>query len=423
MADSKDRIVFLSVPESLRGRIESMTHHRDEDDGHDHADDEEDEDYDEDGHERHLHEEGEDHDDEGHVHHHEEFAIDPEIPIPVELALGEETLNLEELSWEMILSGMLQVVSTNIKPEWTAYYRRFVLTLRPDILSEFTEAAILKAKNGDFDAALEILAALRGLFPQFPPVLLNQALVLEEQAASLDQAGREEDAEKRYVAAEQAYGEVLALEPPFPNALFNAGHFYLKRRDYRRAKECFTSSLAVEGTVDLAALLDEEKKENAEFLLREIEEGGLDDESFQEAYNFIRQGNEEAGLASIRSFLERHPSVWNGWFILGWGLRRLERWEDALASFKKTLEMGGENSDTRNEAAICLMELEDFSAARKELETALRDDPDNIKIISNLGVLAMRQGDDDEAAAFFRIVQELEPEDPLAAQYFAGRNF
>ncbi|GHV45934.1 hypothetical protein AGMMS49546_33010 [Spirochaetia bacterium] len=392
--DLQDRIVFLSVPESLRGRIDH------------------------------------------HEHGHEEFSIDPEIPIPVELAPGESSLNLEELSWEMILSGMLHVISTDTKPAWTNYYRRFVLTLRPDIRGEFTEAAILKAKNGDFDMALEILAALRGLFPQFPPVLLNRALVLEEQAAALELAGREEEAEKQYAAAEQAYGETLALEPPFPNAFFNAGHFYLKRRDYRRAKECFTASLSVDGAaypqpgsegaegspLDMAALLDEEKKENAENILKEIEEGGLDDESFQEAYNFIRQGNEEAGLASIRSFLERHPSVWNGWFILGWGLRRLERWEDALASFRKALELGGENSDTRNETAICLIELEDFPAARKELETALRDDPDNVKIISNLGVLAMRQGDDAEAAAFFRIVLELEPDDPLAAQYFAGLN-
>jgi hypothetical protein len=31
----------------------------------------------------------------------------------------------------------------------------------------------------------------------------------------------------------------------------------------------------------------------------------------------------------------------------------------------------------------------------------------------------MRQGDDDEAAGFFRIVLELEPEDPLATQYFS----
>jgi Flp pilus assembly protein TadD len=66
------------------------------------------------------------------------------------------------------------------------------------------------------------------------------------------------------------------------------------------------------------------------------------------------------------------------------------------------------------------MELEDFSGARKELETALWEDPENVKLISNLGILAMHQGDDDEAAAFFRTVIEIEPDDPVAKEYFAN---
>jgi Flp pilus assembly protein TadD len=66
------------------------------------------------------------------------------------------------------------------------------------------------------------------------------------------------------------------------------------------------------------------------------------------------------------------------------------------------------------------MEMRDFKGARKELEAALRKEPENVKIISNLGVLAMKNGDDDEAAAFFRTVLELEPEDPLAAAYLRG---
>jgi Flp pilus assembly protein TadD len=103
---------------------------------------------------------------------------------------------------------------------------------------------------------------------------------------------------------------------------------------------------------------------------------------------------------------------------LGWGLRRLSRWEDAAAAFTKALERGGDNNDTRNELAICLMELGNHKAARRELEAALREEPENVKIISNLGVLAMRNGDDDEAAAFFRTVLELEPGDPVAGEFF-----
>ena len=50
------------------------------------------------------------------------------------------------------------------------------------------------------------------------------------------------------------------------------------------------------------------------------------------------------------------------------------------------------------------MELGMLPESRGRLERALRKEPENIKIISNLGVLARRQGRDDEAAGFFRIV-------------------
>jgi Flp pilus assembly protein TadD len=392
------RILFLAVPESVRGRIESMTHHA-----------------------AHDHEDGEPCADEDHA---DEFQIRPEIPIPVEIPPGEESFNLEDLSWEMILAGMLKLLSAGksaqeglpegFGPAWIDYYRRFVLALRPDILPELSEAAILKAKNGDYGLSLEIFSALKGLFPHSPAVLLNSALALEEKAAALERGGQEEEAEAESAEVERAYGEVLALEPPFPDAFFNAAYFYLKRRDFVRAKELLSAYLELSSGTGAS---DEKKRENARILIQEIGESCLEDGDFREAWDLIRRGREEEGLRSIRGFLERHPSAWNGWFVLGWALRRLGRWEDARVSFEKTLELGGDNGDTRNELAICLMEMEDYRAARRELETALREDPENVKIISNLGVLAMKSGDDDEAAGFFRTVLELEPGDPVARRY------
>jgi tetratricopeptide (TPR) repeat protein len=318
----------------------------------------------------------------------------------------------------MILSGMIRVVTNHAlrradtDDEDIDYYRRFVLAVKPGIRGEFTEAAVLKARNGDYDLALEISSALEGLFPQSPEVLLNRALILENRADALERAGREQDAEAGNNEAREAYRRLLSRDRPFPDAFFNAGFFYMKRRDFDKARDCFAAYIPLSD--------DPEKQDKAASLVREIKSRSLDDETFREAYDFIRRGNEQQGLVSIREFLERHSDVWNGWFTLGWALRRLGRWEDGAAAFRKAIELGGDNSDTRNELAICLMEQGGYEAARKELETALKDDPENTKLISNLGVLAMKRGDDDEAAAFFRTVLELEPQDPIALQGLAG---
>ena len=359
-----DRVRFLTVPESLRGSIEGAG----------------------------------------------DFSIDPEIPIPAEIPDGQKEIDLEELSIEMICAGLLRVIQADTENPHLDYYRSFVLAIRPGLLGEFTEAAILKARNGDFDLALEILDILRGLYPGSPSTLLNRALVLEERAALYARQEKEE-ARAETDAAEAAYEQILKLTPPFPDAFLNAGYFYAGQKNYRRALECFSQYLE-------NAPEDSKKAKQVKKLKNDIEKNNLDDDSFMEACRLIRQGHENESLELIKEFIQRCPTVWNGWFILGWALRRLKRWTDGAAAFQKAVELGGGGSDTRNELAICLMESGDTNAARRELETALRQDPENVKIISNLGVLALRNGNDDEAAAFFRTVLELDPSDPVALSFF-----
>jgi Flp pilus assembly protein TadD len=151
--------------------------------------------------------------------------------------------------------------------------------------------------------------------------------------------------------------------------------------------------------------------------IKEIKDNGLDDENFINAHNLIQEGNTEAGLACIHDFIESRPKVWNGWFMLGWALRLLGRWEDGKSALKKAIELGGDNSDTRNELAICLMETGDTAGAKRELERALTNDPENIKIISNLGVLALKNNEKEKAVAFFRTVLEIDNSDPVAKSY------
>ncbi|MDR0301102.1 MAG: tetratricopeptide repeat protein [Treponema sp.] len=151
--------------------------------------------------------------------------------------------------------------------------------------------------------------------------------------------------------------------------------------------------------------------------IKEIKDNGLDDENFINAHNLIQEGKTEEGLACIRDFIEVRPKVWNGWFVLGWALRLLGRWEDGKAALKKAIELGGGNSDTRNELAICLMETGDTAGAKRELESALTSDPENVKIISNLGVLAIKNNEPEKAAAFFRTVLEIDNSDPVAKSY------
>jgi tetratricopeptide (TPR) repeat protein len=367
------------------------------------------------------------------------FSFDPAVPLPVELSSGETDFNAETLSTEMILSGILRELSEDSSPyqEQFDYYRALVRAARPGILAELTEAAILKTRNGDHAAALEIFDLLSGLFPRHPAILLNKALALEARAEAVG-AAEETVAESAAVTAgttssvagfafvELAWEEALAS--PLKDTVFYAGLFYFKQGEYGRAAELFALYLGGEGQLrsagdwgedpdgvdDEAEDPDDVKQKKARELLEEIRRDGLDDDAFTEACALMRKGGEEKAIHKIREFLERNPRAGKGWFVLGWALRRLSRWEDGAACFVKAVECGLDNADTRNELAICRMETGDYSGARRDLEKALRDEPDNVKIISNLGMLALKQGRNAEAEAFFRAALELDPNDPIA---------
>jgi tetratricopeptide (TPR) repeat protein len=382
MEDS--RIVYLSVPESLRGQFEQTASHT--------------------------------HDEHGNcIESH--FEINPAIPIPAEIPPGEDRLPLERLSWEMIISGMIRVVTAEPDGEDADYYRAFIAAVKPGLLAEFFDAALIKAEAGDFEIAEDIAASLRAVYPHFPLAHLTGALVAEHKGDAAEAAGHEQDADLIYSEAATHYKEAIAEKPPLPAAFFNAGYFYLKRQNFSRAAGYLSDFLDyTEDCEDDETIIRQRKK--VEAVINEINKRNLDDELFREAYDFIRIGEPDKGLERAKRFLDHHSSVWNGWFLLGWALRILGRWQDGAASFKQCAELGGDSADTRNELAICLMETGDLRGARREAEHALAFEPENIKVISNLAVIAQREGKHNEAAGFFKIVLDLDPNDPVAKRYF-----
>lgn len=354
-----------------------------------------------------------------------EIAVfDPSIPLPVQLTAAGAQFEASELSWEMILAGILTVLAYDTENTQLEYYRSIMLAIRPGIREEMTEAAILKVRNGDFELAEEIFLALKGLLPEDKVTILNLALLMDERADNMRRSGLDEDADAFDASAFEYYRIAMTAEPALPEAFFNAGFFYLKQKNYQKGRSALETYLKIE-TADTDTAMN--RKAKAKEIVNEISVRDLDDDLFKSAFDFINLGQEEKALENIRLFIETHPKVWNAWFLLGWALRRLGRWEDARAAFMQTLEFGKEpNSgieagyaDICNELAICLMELGELSQSRAWLVSALEEETDNTKIIANLGMLALKTGNNSEALGFFRTVLEIDPKDQLSREMLA----
>lgn len=338
-----------------------------------------------------------------------DFIIDPEIMLPVEVVDNQKEWDASDLSWEMIIAAMLKILAFQPDHEDSAYYRRFVLAVRPDIISDLTNSAVIKAQNKDFDLAEEIFLALCGLDHNNPILKLNLTLLYEqrwEQAKAIENSVLE----KKYLeAAEAGFKDAASSENPPELIWYYMGLFYYKCGNYKLSHQNF-ASYAKLGS-------DSDKVEESERLANEIQMMNLNDTLFEEAYNLIHNGNEKEGLIKIKEFLKTNKDVWNGWFLLGWGERRLNHYEEARDAFLRALNIGKPNSDLYNELAICEMELLNLTESRQYLDQALLLDPENMKIVSNMGILSVKSGNLEEAESYFKTALVIEPEDPVAKQY------
>jgi tetratricopeptide (TPR) repeat protein len=336
--------------------------------------------------------------------------LDATVLLPVETGGGAESWNPDELTWEMVIAGMLKVLAYQPDHDDAQFYRDFILEMRPRIVEELSETGIINARNEDFILAEEIFRALTGLNPFGVEGPTNLAITFDQRADALEKVGKDDEAEHyRDLATETYRGLVDSDRELPPDVHLNAGLFFLKRYQVVEAQR------RLEAFVERSD--DEEKLARARAILAEIEMQSTTDRLFRESFESIKSGDEEVGIEKINRFLEEHPEAWNGWFLLGWGRRRLNQFADAAKAFERALTLGGDNADTRNELAICRMELGEFDESRKHLEAALRAEPDNTKIISNLGILALKEENYPEANRFFDSVLALEPDDPVARHY------
>jgi tetratricopeptide (TPR) repeat protein len=341
-----------------------------------------------------------------------QFQVRTDVPLPVEIDADPERLESSGLSWESIISAMLKILAYDPGHRDAQYFRDFVLAVRPDIDAELTQAAVAKSRSSGFEVAVEAFRALEGLFPDNARHSVNLALVYEERAEHQRQLGHEAAADADLEGAFQCYRRALAVGPELADTHLYLANFHLRQQSFGKAHAELKEYLARDPA-------DKAKRDEAIAIVKEIEARNLVDEQFRSAYDFIRMGQEEKGIARITQFLEANPGIWNGWFLLGWAHRRLRRYGEARDAFVRALELGGKNIDILNELAICSMELGDLASTRNYLEQALRIDTENVKVLSNLGVLSLREGKPDDARACFQLVLDIDPEDPVATASLA----
>lgn len=142
----------------------------------------------------------------------------------------------------------------------------------------------------------------------------------------------------------------------------------------------------------------------------------------REASRLRTLGRVEEAIAAYERLLAAQPDLADSWYNLGWLQRKVRRFEAALDSYARALDLGVRDPEEvrLNRAVILSDYLHRPADAAQELDAALEDNPDYVPALLNLGNLREDLGDRPGARAAYERALAVEPGDSLALARLAG---
>jgi tetratricopeptide (TPR) repeat protein len=142
----------------------------------------------------------------------------------------------------------------------------------------------------------------------------------------------------------------------------------------------------------------------------------------REASRLRTLGRVEEAIAAYERLLAARPDLADSWYNLGWLQRKVRRFEAALDSYARALDLGVRDPEEvrLNRAVILSDYLHRPADAAQELDAALEGNPDYVPALLNLGNLREDLGDRPGARAAYERALAVEPGNSLGLARLAG---
>lgn len=330
------------------------------------------------------------------------FLVREDIALPVYVK-NNKKFSIDFLTSENVVTGMIKVLTEDSDNENIDYYREFIFTVQPDIEARLTSVAYEAEKNHHYDDALNVYKVLYSLKPDSLDHNLNIAICYDEYSQHLYSQGINIEAEKLEDQSYQFFKNVEEFEDKSDRAYYYLGRFYLTRENFKKTIEYFNEFVKI--TDDCI------RKEEVIKFLKNISDDGVRDEDYQNAIWLIQSDKEEEALNYINKFTEKYPKSWNAYFIKGWALRKMEKYSEAVTQFNEALKYNPDSPDVCNELGLCYMNLNVFYKSKLNFSKALRKKPDDLSIIYNLAICSFKEGNNEEALKYCKVILEFNPKD------------
>jgi len=276
--------------------------------------------------------------------------------------------------------------------------------------------AIMRHNQGDLEGVVAALQETLSLDPETPGIRLYLAEVLlqldrdDEAIAQLD--------------------DLLDEHPDSTPALRMLGEVLLDRGRYAEADKVFMRLVELlPGDEDaLLLLVQSQAKQGDSILAIDTLKAFLAEvpDSYRGYYALARLysqiGLVSAAEQSFRKVIELQPGVMSVYFELGQMFERRAEAGDlkrAVAVYREGLARQEKDTLLRHRLVLALLKLEDYPAARQELESLLADNPDDREALRKYGLLLVELREWATAARTFEHLLSIS-DDRVTVRYYLG---
>lgn len=330
-----------------------------------------------------------------------------------ELATNADYDKLGPVSLYLLGAGLHEVQGVSRHPavgQAESVLRKAHLRHPHDVYINY-ELGTLMMRQGRYDDAIRFYTAARAIRPETAHELAH---VLEARG-NIDEATA-------------VFEDLRKLRPKNPRHLVCLGKSLSAAQRPEEAKD------AIQAAVAACREAIRERPGDAvghEMLARALEEAGDLDEAVAEFREAIRlhprfaeahlnlssvfsnrKQDYPAAEAVLREMIRVLPSVANGHFDLGIALHNQHKPKEAIACYKRALELGKRDAKLFNNLGVAQSSLEDWEGAIASLRTAIELNPGHVDAHTNLGAALADSGRWDEAIPIFRRAIELAPSAP-----------
>jgi len=334
-----------------------------------------------------------------------EVIINGETPLPIlvkEMSSQVTTKADVDFSITAFVEGMIRIIGIDSTFKHKDTYIAFLNAYHEEVYKGALSKGFESVNRELMKDALIYFRAAYILAPEHVDALYNYARCLEDIAVS---------DEKLYSAFSQEafklFGKMRELYPEHYLSYFHLGFHYSNSHDYGHAKELWTSALKLNITDDIKKELVNLLKDNDAKM------------TFERGYEFIVEGHASEGLDLLLPLEDDYDDWWNLLFFIGLAYRQLERYEDAIEYFEKTLQYNTGHVDTMNEIGICLMSIGVYEEAERYFKEALKADINNHELLCNLGIVYLNQGKLEDAEIYLSRAFEANPEDEITNSWIS----